>query len=94
MTARRFRKPEIRELLQKQNLKIRRLTYWTTFLFPLAVVARTLGGSKMGRDFERTEASFSQRVLAQIMALEQRLLRHVSLPFGVALLAVAAKERP
>jgi len=92
MTARRFRKREIRELLQKQNFTIRRLTYWTTFLFPLAVAARTLGGSKMGRDFERTEESFSTRALAQIMALELRLLRNISLPFGVALLAVARRQ--
>lgn len=91
MTARRFRKPEIRDLLLQQNFRIRRLTYWTTFLFPLAVIARTLGGSKMGRDFERGGVSFSQRVLAQIMALELRLLRNISLPFGVALLAVAKK---
>jgi SAM-dependent methyltransferase len=92
MTARRFRKGEIRELLQKQNFTIRRLTYWTTLLFPLALAARTLGGSKMGRDFERAEGSFSEHVLAQIMALELRLLRNVSLPFGVALLAVARRQ--
>lgn len=91
MTARRFRKAEIRQLLLKQDFKIRRLTYWTTFLFPLAIAARTLGGSKMGRDFERAEGSFSARALAQVMALELRLLRNVSLPFGVALLAVARK---
>ncbi len=91
MTARRFKKAEIRHLLVKQNFKIQRLTYWTTFLFPLAIAARTLGGSKMGRDFERVEGSFPERVLAQIMAFELRLLRNVSLPFGVALLAVATK---
>jgi SAM-dependent methyltransferase len=91
MTARRFRKREIRQLLQKQNFKIRRLTYWTTFLFPLAIAARTLGGSRMGRDFESAGASFSQRVFARIMALELRLLRNISLPVGVALLAVARK---
>jgi ubiquinone/menaquinone biosynthesis C-methylase UbiE len=91
MTARRFRKPEIRELLRKQNFKIRRLTYWTTFLFPLAVVARTLGGSKMGRDFETEGASITQRALGVIMAFELRLLRRISMPFGVALLAVAGK---
>src|SRR5207237_2028009 len=91
MTARRFRKAEIRQLLLKQNFKIRRLTYWTTFLFPLAVVARTLGGSKMGRDFDTEEASFPQRMFSKIMALERNLLRKISLPFGVALLAVARK---
>src|SRR5207244_9289836 len=92
MTARRFRKWEIRKLLQKQNFEIRRLTYWTTFLFPLAVAARTLGGSKMGRDFETEGTSFTQRALARIMALELHLLRKISLPFGVALLAVARKQ--
>ena len=91
MTARRFRKPEIRELLLKQNFAIQRLTYWTTFLFPLAVVARTLGGSEMGRDFETNEASLAQRAFAQVMRIELSFLRHISLPVGVALLAVARK---
>ncbi|HWY51957.1 MAG TPA: class I SAM-dependent methyltransferase [Chthoniobacterales bacterium] len=91
MTARRFRKREIRQLLLAQNFNIRRLTYWTTFLFPLAVAARTLGGSKMGRDFETEGTSFTQRTLGRIMALELDLLRKISLPFGVALLAVARK---
>ncbi len=91
MTARRFRKAEIRQLLLGQSFKIRRLTYWTTLLFPLAVAARTLGGSKMGRDFETAEASLLQHAFAQIMTFELRLLRNVSLPFGVALLAVARK---
>ena len=90
MTARRFRKPEIRALLMEQGFEIRRLTYWTTFLFPLAIAARTLGGSRMGRDFESTD-SRSQRLLAQIMKVERRLLHNVSLPIGVALLAVARK---
>lgn len=91
MTARRFRKPEMRRLLCESNFTIRRVTYWTTFLFPLAVAARTFGGSKMGRDFETAGTSFSQRMFAQIMALELRLLRNISLPVGVALLAVARK---
>ena len=91
MTARRFRKREIRELLQGQNFKIRRLTYWTTFLFPLAVAARTLGGSKMGRDFEVNKTSLSNRVFGRIMTIELKLLKTISFPFGVALLAVARK---
>jgi SAM-dependent methyltransferase len=91
MTARRFRKAEIRALLTEQGFEVRRLTYWTTFLFPLAILARTLGGSKMGRDFESTD-SWSQRALAQIMNVERLLLRKVSLPFGVALLGIARKS--
>jgi SAM-dependent methyltransferase len=88
ITARRFRKSEIRRLLK--DFRVRRLTYWTTLLFPLAVVARTFGGSKIGRDFESTD-SWSQKMLGTIMSLELWLLRRMSFPFGVALLAVARK---
>ena len=91
MTAHRFRKPEIRKLLLDQNFTIQRLSYWTSLLFPFAVAARTLGASQMGRDFETSESSFSQRVFSATMAIERRLLRGVSFPFGVALLAVARK---
>src|SRR4029077_19986397 len=61
MTARRFRKPEIRKVLRDQNFTISRLTSWTSLLFPFAVAARTLGASQMGRDFETSESSFLQR---------------------------------
>lgn len=91
MTARRFRKPEIRKLLLKQNFTVRRLTYWTSLLFPFAVAARTLGGSQMGRDFEVDPSSLSQRLFSGTMAIERSLLRAISFPFGVALLAVATK---
>jgi SAM-dependent methyltransferase len=92
MTARRFRKSEIRALLLKDGFAIRQLTYWTTLLFPLAVLARTLGGSETGRDFESAETSFMHRFFRWIMALELGLLRNVSLPFGVALFVAATKR--
>jgi len=62
------------------------------WLFPLAVIARTLGGSTTGRDFDSAANSFTHRVFTQMMALELRLLRKVSLPFGVALFAAARKQ--
>ena len=91
MTARRYRKPELRDLLRRQNFSIQRLTYWTTLLFPLAVIARTIGLSQMGRDFEINEDSLQQRLFTRIMDFELGLLRRTSMPFGVALLAVATK---
>jgi len=90
MTARRFRKKEIRSLLIKNGFTIRRLTYWTTLLFPVAVLARTLGGSKMGRDFPPPK--FNNYVFAKVMSLEHALLNRVSLPFGVGLFAAATKR--
>jgi SAM-dependent methyltransferase len=92
MTARRFRKPEIRRLLLDQNFSVRRLTYWTTLLFPFAVIARTIGLSQMGRDFESEQDSLQQRLFGRIMDFELRLLRRTTLPFGVALLAAATKD--
>jgi hypothetical protein len=68
-----------------------RLTYWTTLLFPLAVIARTLGGSSTGRDFHSAADSIPHRLFKHIMALELRLLKRTSLPIGVALFAKARK---
>jgi hypothetical protein len=95
MTARRFRKNEIRSLLAEQCFVVRRLTYWTALLFPLAVLARTLGGSKMGRDFPATgkKLGFTNYLFAKIMSLELGLLKKISFPFGVDLFAVAEKQK-
>ncbi len=92
MTARRFRKSELRKLLLESGFAIRRLTYWTTLLFPLAVLARTLGRSRTGRDFQATPAGLNHYLFSKAMTLELALLKKVSLPFGVALFAVAEKK--
>jgi SAM-dependent methyltransferase len=91
MTAHRFTKSEIRQLLHDSGFPDCRLTYWTTLLFPLAVIARTLGGSSTGRDFHSAADSLPHRLFANIMALELRLLKITSLPIGVALFAAARK---
>jgi SAM-dependent methyltransferase len=92
MTAHRFKKKEIRLLLLENGFAIRLLTYWTTLLFPLAVIARTLGGSATGSDFDFTADSLTHRFFSRVMTLELQLLRKVSLPFGVALLAAGRKR--
>ena len=92
MTARRFRKRELRALLLENGFAIRRLTYWTTLLFPLAVLARTLRGSKTGRDLETASTGFKHRLFAQVMSFELALLKKISLPVGVALFAIATKK--
>jgi SAM-dependent methyltransferase len=94
MTARRFRKRGIASLLNDHGFSIQRLTYWTMLLFPLAVLARTLGLSKTGRDFspeKQAPARFAPLLWA-IMSVELRLLKTLSLPVGVALFAVATKR--
>jgi len=92
MTAHRFNKSEMRQLLRDNGFAICRLTYWTTLLFPVAVIARPLGGSPTGRDFHSAPDSLPNRLFARIMALELRLLKRTSLPIGIALLAAATKQ--
>lgn len=89
MTARRFRKKEVRSLLLEQGFEIRRLIYWTSLLFPVAVAARTLGLSKTGRDFHAPQPL--NQLLSGVMAIEWKLLQFVPAPVGAALFAVAKK---
>lgn len=91
MTERRFRKNEIRQLLTGNGFEIRRITYWTTLLFPFAVAARTLGGSATGRDFQTSVNSLTHRLFGWVMALEPGLLRYLNFPWGVALWAIGEK---
>jgi SAM-dependent methyltransferase len=92
MTKKRFRKNEVRALLIEGGFAIQRLSYWTALLFPLAVIARTFGGSKTGRDFDSSPKSFAHRLFARTMKIELALLRAVSFPFGVAIFATARKD--
>ena len=92
-TARRFRKHEVHRLLLGSGFTIRRLTYWTTLLFPVALAARTLGGSSTGRDFSvAAPVGLRNRILREVMRFELALLRRLPLPFGVALFGLA--QRP
>jgi SAM-dependent methyltransferase len=91
-TGRRFTRFEVRRLLAANGLRVRTLTYWTTLVFPVAVVARTLGVSRAGRDFETDGRSeWKNRILGALMSFELLLLRRLSLPFGVAIFAVVEK---
>jgi hypothetical protein len=95
-TARRFRRAEVSGLLGSHGFAVRSLSYWTTLLFPAAVIARTLGGSSSGRDFEVQGplATAKNRALAGLMSLELAWLRRWRLPVGVALFAVAENRVP
>ena len=89
MTARRFTRRETRSLLLAAGYEVERLTYWTSLLFPFAVAARTLRGSREGRDFN--SGALANAAFGSVMTVERVLLRIVSMPAGVALLAVARK---
>lgn len=91
---RRYTAPACRALLQRASLRVRRVTYFNTLLFPpIAAVrlAQHLPGVAGGDD-ERQPAAPVNRLLHDVFAAERGLLRWTDLPFGVSILAIA--ERP
>lgn len=93
-TAQRFTAKSVRSLLCDSGFRIRKLTYWTTLLFPLAVLARTLRASSKGRDFDGySSLGWHNTFFDWLMRFELHLVRRVPMPFGVALFCVAQKRR-
>ncbi len=95
----RFTAPELRQALTSQGLKIERLTYANTALFPVAVIWRWLRRSS--RPDPQSDVRplpkglrWINRPLAGLLMLEALWLRLVSwrLPFGLSLIALARKS--
>jgi SAM-dependent methyltransferase len=92
--VRRYSAGGVRALLSDAGLSIRRLTFANTFLFPLAAAkrltdrARGTGGdaSDLTTEFGRAGSLFRA-----VLGFEARLLRHVDLPFGLTLVALARR---
>ena len=93
---RRSTRPQVRALLAGANFRIERLTYWNaTFTPPIALMRwfsrRRARGDDPRSDF-RPLPPFLNSLLKSMAALELRASRHVSLPFGTSLFAVARKN--
>ena len=93
---RRYSRPQVRTLLEGAGFVIERLTYWNfTFAPPIALV-RWLSRRRLSREEPRSDfrplPSFANRALKNVAALELSTSRHLSLPFGTSVLAVARKH--
>jgi SAM-dependent methyltransferase len=92
---RRYSASVLREHLTAAGLRLRRLTYFNTFLFPPIAAVRLAHRLRPTRgestsDLEMTdETGATNRVLARVLAAEARLLVRRDLPFGASLLAIA-----
>jgi SAM-dependent methyltransferase len=93
---RRYRRGELRDAIEDAGFVIDRMTYFNTWLFPLVaairVTRRLLPGRNRppGSDFDMSSRGVD-RVLERVFASERHLLRRVSFPFGVSLLALARR---
>jgi len=93
MTARRFREPALRRLVEAAGFEVLRTTHWITLLFPAVWLARRLHVFAKDRDFETTEAKpgGTNALMDALMRFEAALWRRASLPFGVSIHCAARK---
>jgi ubiquinone/menaquinone biosynthesis C-methylase UbiE len=94
--VRRYRRPGVRALLEGAGFNIERLTYWNLVLMPPIALARWLSRRRIARDEARSDfrplPAPVNTALKGIAALELSASRHLSLPFGTSVLAVALKH--
>jgi SAM-dependent methyltransferase len=97
---RRYDRPSLRDKLERAGFRIRLLTHFMSPLVPMLLVVRTVGRWWVGgrqrpmqrRALELRRVPLVNGAVGLLMDLERQLLRHLSLPLGSSLIAVA--ERP
>ncbi len=91
---RRYRGKPLRDLLQGAGFEVTTLSYCNSWLFPPAVLVRLvrkcLPKGRAGTELALPPAPLNA-LLAMVFASERHLLRHMTLPFGISLLAIARK---
>jgi SAM-dependent methyltransferase len=97
--ARRYTRPEITRKLRAAGFKVRRVTYWNTFLFPVVIAVRLF---RREREEDLLKPARSDIVvppaplnalLTQVVGLERFLLKFIDLPAGSSVAVVAIKQR-
>jgi ubiquinone/menaquinone biosynthesis C-methylase UbiE len=94
---RRYTAGEIKEKVESAGLRILKLSYFNSFLFPAIFLARLFrkvfpaANEEAKSDFTVFNRGFINTALEKILSVESHLLSHVSFPVGVSLVCVARK---
>ena len=94
--VRRYNRLQVRTLLEGTGFEIERLTYWNATLMPPIALVRWLSRMRLAR--ARGALRFPpapgpvNTMLRGVAALELSASRHLSLPFGTSVFAVARKK--
>lgn len=95
---RRYTAGELEERIRDAGLEPRRVSYFNTLLFaPIAAVRllrRLRPPRELRSDFELTKPGRLNDALARVFAAEAPLVDRLRLPFGVSILALAARPGP
>jgi ubiquinone/menaquinone biosynthesis C-methylase UbiE len=92
----RYTRRQVRALLEGANFEIERLTYWNAaFTAPIALM-RWISRRRLNRETPRSDFRPLPRLvnaaLQRVATLELTASRHLSLPFGTSVFAVARKH--
>jgi ubiquinone/menaquinone biosynthesis C-methylase UbiE len=91
---RRYTRRRLRERLAGAGFAVDRISYTNAVLFPVMLTARTLqrvSGARAEESDIRMPASAINALLSGALAAEAAVVRHVPMPFGSSLLAMARK---
>src|SRR5829696_3493406 len=88
---RRYTRRTLSEVVSAAGLDLRRLTYFNTLLFPLAVPGRLLRRSRPARAESLRAPGPLDEVFYRVFRSERRLLARLNLPFGLSLAALATR---
>lgn len=93
---RRYTRPQVRVLLEGAGFVVERVTYWNFTLTPPIALLRWLSRRRLDREEPRSDfrplVPFVNTALKTLAALELSASRHLSLPLGTSVLAVARKH--
>lgn len=93
---RRYTQRQLQALLEVAHFYVERLSYWNATLTPPIALIRWLSRARAHTDKPRSDfrplPPILNSLLKRVAALELSASRHVSLPFGTSLFAVARKN--
>ena len=89
---RRYSTGRMRSIIETAGLQVEHITHLFAALFPALLVARAINRGATGDDWEMTvPAAPVNAALTAVLAVEAVASRHVPMPFGSSVLAVATK---
>ena len=88
---RRYSAKMLKKILKDNNFKVQKITYFNTFLFFPAVMARISEKITKKTTFEKSKLGFLNVLFYKIFYLEKYFLRFCKFPFGVSLMVIAEK---
>jgi len=95
-TRHRYRKEEIRSLLEAKGFEVKTLLYWNSLLFPIVAfvrnVLRPVRQKSTPRSDVRSLPKWLNSLLAGLLTIDVTLAARISFPFGTSVYCVARKR--